>query len=184
MKSLLLAIALAAASASAASAQPKPNTCRGTLMKLDSGDVVIGSPHEEGICTFDDADDAKKIMAVCRIGQHCEATGLVEDCKDSGECVTVSHVTNVTTAARHAEAYKYMCRVPSAHKSYPIAVNIDDATLTWRGTTFQNLRQGDGCRIKFLATSDSGVTAELCTATKGVADLKIGAASFDCQLAP
>jgi hypothetical protein len=68
----------------------------------------------------------------------------------------------------HAESYTYMCRVPSAHKSYPVKVDIDNATLTWRGTTFRNLRQVEGCRAKYQATLN-GVTAELCTATQGAA---------------
>ena len=54
-------------------------------------------------------------------------------------------------------------------------------TITWRGTTFQNVKLGDGCRYNFVATRD-GVTAELCTATKGVADLKIGKDTFECQM--
>ena len=82
----------------------------------------------------------------------------------------------------YAESYTYMCRVPSDHKSYPARLDIDNATLTWRGRTFRNLQEVEGCRVKYQATSD-GATAELCTATKGVADLKLGDASFDCQLA-
>lgn len=202
MKRILLAAAIAAATIlpaiadtasngkatdpgaeQATSTQPTTGTCRGMLMKLDSGEVVIGEPPDEDICTFGDADDAKKIMATCRIGQHCEVTGLVEICKDAGECTAISHVTAVTTAARPAD-YTYLCRVRRDRKSYPVVVNLDEGTMTWRGTTFRNLRNGDGCRVNFLATSDSGVTAELCTATKGVADLKIGNARFDCQLAP
>jgi hypothetical protein len=80
----------------------------------------------------------------------------------------------------HAESYTYMCWVPNDHKVYPLRVNEDNRTLTWRGTIFQNLRAGDGCKYKYLATRN-GVTAELCTATQGVADLTIGEATFDCQ---
>jgi hypothetical protein len=36
-------------------------------------------------------------------------------------------------------------------------------------------------RVSFLATSGGGVTTALCPATKGVADLKIGDASFHCR---
>ena len=32
------------------------------------------------------------------------------------------------------------------------------------------------------AATRDGVTAELCTATQGVADLKIGKATFECQM--
>jgi hypothetical protein len=92
----------------------------------------------------------------------------------------------ITTAA-HAETYTYMCRV--GHKSYPVKVttpneangSMSGGTITWRGMVFQNVRLGEGCRYNFVATRD-GVTAELCTATKGVADLKIGKDAFDCQM--
>jgi len=72
------------------------------------------------------------------------------------------------------ESYTYICRVPSD--------DTDKATLTWRGTTFRNLRVVEGCRYAWEATRD-GATAELCASTKGVTDLKIGGASFDCQTA-
>jgi hypothetical protein len=98
-----------------------------------------------------------------------------------GITATAALMVAITTSV-YAEGYTYMCRVPSDHKSYAVRVDIDNATLTWRGTTFRNLQEVEGCRVKWQATSD-GATAELCTATKGVADLKIGDASFDCQLA-
>jgi hypothetical protein len=90
--------------------------------------------------------------------------------------------TALSATSVDAESYTYICRVPSEHKSYPVKIDIDNATLTWRGTTFRNLRQGDGCRYKYEATA-MGVTAELCTATQGIADLKVGKTSFDCKLA-
>lgn len=94
---------------------------------------------------------------------------------------TAALMAVITTSPVYAEGYTYMCRVPSDHRSYPVRVDIDNATLTWRGRTFRNLQEVEGCRVKWQATSE-GATAELCTATKGVADLKIGDASFDCEL--
>ena len=99
---------------------------------------------------------------------------------------TATALAAIATAA-HANTYTYMCRV--GHKSYPVEVttpneangSMDGGTITWRGMVFRNVRLGDGCRYNFVATSD-GVTAELCTATKGVADLKIGKATFECQM--
>jgi hypothetical protein len=45
------------------------------------------------------------------------------------------------------------------------------------------VKLGEGCRYNFLATAKDGTTAELCTATKGVADLTIGhAATYNCQM--
>jgi hypothetical protein len=102
--------------------------------------------------------------------------------------VTAAVLTVITTAA-HAATYTYMCRV--GQKSYPVQVttpneangSMSGGTITWRGTACQNVELGDGCRYNFVATRD-GVTAELCTATKGVASLKIGKDTFDCQMRP
>jgi hypothetical protein len=87
----------------------------------------------------------------------------------------------IAATAAHAETYTYMCRVPSDHKSYPVKIDIDKATITWRGQTFSNLEQVDGCKAKYQATHD-GETAEVCAATHGFADLTIGDASFDCRM--
>jgi hypothetical protein len=83
--------------------------------------------------------------------------------------------------AHAADTYVYICRVPKDGQSYPVIVNEGDHTLSWRGVVFHNLQQVEGCRVKWQATS-GGLTAELCTATKGYADLSIGEASFDCEL--
>jgi hypothetical protein len=82
----------------------------------------------------------------------------------------------------HAESYSYMSRFPRDHKTYPVKVDIEKATLTWRGMTFRDLRVVEGGRYSWQATRE-GATVELRTATKGVADLKIGQTSFDCQMA-
>src|SRR5262249_27538196 len=74
--------------------------------------------------------------------------------------------------------------------SYPVTVttpneNDDDmegGTITWRGTVFQDVTLGEGCKYNFVATNRDGDTAELCTATKGYADLTIGRARFYCQM--
>jgi hypothetical protein len=55
----------------------------------------------------------------------------------------VALMAAIATSAQ-AESYIYICRVPSAHKSYPVKLDIDNATLIWRGTTFRNLRQVGG----------------------------------------
>ena len=101
--------------------------------------------------------------------------------------ITTAAILAAITTAAHAETYTYMCRV--GHKSYPVRVttpneangSMSGGTITWRGMVFQNVKLGDGCRYNFVATRD-GVTAELCTATQGVADLKIGKDTFDCQM--
>ncbi|MGY4428468.1 hypothetical protein ACVWWO_000945 [Bradyrhizobium sp. F1.13.1] len=88
-----------------------------------------------------------------------------------------------------AATYTYMCR--DHNKAYPIVLDTgskDDCdgettpcTIKWRGTTFRNVKMGEGCRADYIAT-DNGVKVDLCTATQGVADLTIGNAKFDCQM--
>jgi hypothetical protein len=92
--------------------------------------------------------------------------------------------------AAHAATYTYMCR--DHHKRYPVTLDTGkndtcdgattSCTIMWRGTKFQNVKQGEGCRAEYLAT-DNGVSVDLCTATQGVAVLKIGNKTFDdCQM--
>jgi hypothetical protein len=89
------------------------------------------------------------------------------------------------TATAHAEAYTYMCKVGS--KSYPVTVttpndDMEGGTITWRGTVYQDVKLGEGCRYNFAGVSKDGDTAELCTATKGYADLTLGRARFYCHM--
>jgi hypothetical protein len=60
--------------------------------------------------------------------------------------IATAALTATIATSVHAENYTYMCRVPNEHKSYPLKLDIDNGTLTWRGTMFRNLRQVDGCR--------------------------------------
>lgn len=110
---------------------------------------------------------------------------------------TLAGAAGVVVAALATTAYAepdYMCRV--GHKSYPVTTQyeVDDSgdkwprnikdggTLTWRGTTFTNLKFGEqGCKEEILATHD-GVIADLCMATKGYASLTVGKTKFDCQM--
>ena len=83
-------------------------------------------------------------------------------------------------SAAHAETYVYMCKV--GHTPYPVTVDEEKATLTWRDETYTDLTEGDGCRYSFVATHN-GVTATLCTSTQGVADFVIGHDhALDCQM--
>jgi hypothetical protein len=85
--------------------------------------------------------------------------------------------------------YTYLCRV--GHKSYPVTLRIphedrdnnptEGGSITWRGVTYSDLKQVEGCRESYTATNN-GVTAELCTATQGYADLTIDRTRFYCQM--
>jgi len=92
-----------------------------------------------------------------------------------------------TASGAHARTYTYMCRV--GHNSYPVTVTtpnetsggLGGGTITWRGVTYPNVKSGDDCKAQFTATRN-GVTIELCTATQGVADLRVGKDEFACQM--
>lgn len=81
--------------------------------------------------------------------------------------------------AAYAGTFTYMCY--DRHKLYAVTLDDNKGTILWRGTKFQNVKQGEGCRAEYLATNN-GVSIDLCTETKGVAELKIGNATFNCQM--
>jgi hypothetical protein len=74
-------------------AEPKFDTCSGELTKLESGYALDFKP-DQGICIFS-GEDERKILAICSEGHRCEVSGIVDECKDSGECAEITHVTSV-----------------------------------------------------------------------------------------
>jgi hypothetical protein len=102
--------------------------------------------------------------------------------------ITTTAALAIFATAAHAGEYTYMCKV--GRKTYPVTVttpnetkgDLEGGVITWRGTTFENVKLGDDCRYNFTATGKDGTSVELCTSTKGVADLKIGKDDFDCQM--
>ena len=72
---------------------PSQGSCSGKLVRND-GHVLIRDGRES-ICTFRDGDE-QEILATCSEGNYCEVTGLIDLCKDSGECVEVTKITNVS----------------------------------------------------------------------------------------
>jgi hypothetical protein len=89
---LLIAAALLA-SVGTAQASPKPDKCSGELSQLQGKWVIkVG---REGICTFSGDDVKTKVLAVCSEGRGCEVIGVIDDCKDSGECSEIKSVRSV-----------------------------------------------------------------------------------------
>jgi hypothetical protein len=98
-------------------------------------------------------------------------------------------MTAALISAAQAGTYTYMCR--DHHRAYRVTLDTGrndecdgantSCTITWRGTTFRDVKLGEGCRYRYLATQN-GVTADLCAATQGVATLTIGKSDFDCQM--
>ena len=115
---------------------------------------------------------------------------------------TTSQNQNAGASASQAIApedkatYHYLCK--DRGKSYPVILqttlddggNLKGGTITWRGTTYQNLKdpRSEGTETdcggssEFTATDANGITADLCTATQGAATLTIGKQDFDCQM--
>ncbi len=77
----------------AAGAGPQLGTCSGTLSK-SRGEYVLGQKNSEDICILSKSD-ALRILKICGVGKPCVVSGLVEDCKDSGECSEISHITSI-----------------------------------------------------------------------------------------
>jgi hypothetical protein len=80
-----------------------------------------------------------------------------------------------TASAAQAGTYTYKCRGGTA------VANENSHALTWRGTTFKNLKVVEGdCHVNWEATRDGG-TAHFCVATQYAADLTIGKDRFECE---
>jgi hypothetical protein len=63
--------------------------CSGRLT-VDRGELILTTKGED-ICVIGKSDESK-VLAGCSLGHYCVVTGTVDYCKDSGECVEVTHV--------------------------------------------------------------------------------------------
>jgi hypothetical protein len=55
------------------------------------GDAVPDRTSAEGICVINKSEESK-VLATCRPGQYCRVNGVIDICKDSGECKEVTQV--------------------------------------------------------------------------------------------
>jgi hypothetical protein len=69
--------------------------CYGILHK-DPGGLVFGGGkgEDEGICVISKSEE-HKVLATCSPERYCRVTGIIELCKDSGECAEVTRVLSV-----------------------------------------------------------------------------------------
>jgi len=79
-----------------ARAEPRPDQCSGILHRDEFG-LRLGGGRGEGedICVIR-KEDERKVLAVCAVGRHCRIRGLVDLCRDAGECVEVSGIKSVS----------------------------------------------------------------------------------------
>ena len=80
------------ASVTRGEAAPQPGLCSGLLTK-SAGEFVIAEEPEH-ICIFS-GEDKRKIFAICAEGHYCEVAGILNGCKDAGECSELTNVVSV-----------------------------------------------------------------------------------------
>jgi hypothetical protein len=68
--------------------------CNGILITNHDGDLSFDIPPE-GVCEINKSETGK-VPAQCTPGHFCRVYGVVEDCKDSGECWELTKVLQVT----------------------------------------------------------------------------------------
>ena len=73
-------------------AEPAPGKCSGVLRQV-KGDLMFGGGkgEGEGICVINKLE-VSKVLAVCHVGGRCFVEGMVDDCKELGECVELTKV--------------------------------------------------------------------------------------------
>ena len=95
-------------------AAPQPGVCSGVLTEAGGELAIVEEP--EHICTF--GEEAKrKILAVCTEGHYCEVDGILDDCKDTGECSEITNVISIrdlTIAQRQEQPPHVDLPAPSA----------------------------------------------------------------------
>ena len=76
-------------------AEPKIDKCAGVLHRDQYGLRFGGGIGEgEGICIINKSEE-NKVLTVCNLEHYCRVNGLVDDCKDSGECAEITNITSV-----------------------------------------------------------------------------------------
>ena len=76
-------------------ARSRMTGCSGILHRDQSGLSFGGGPGEsEGICVFAQSDEAL-VLKVCHVGRFCRVKGDLHDCKDSGECEQLDHISRI-----------------------------------------------------------------------------------------
>lgn len=75
-------------------AEPQLGECSG-ILHADRDSIILGGGEGEGegICIINKSQQTK-VLSKCRIGQFCRVKGVVDDCKDFGECSEMLRVTS------------------------------------------------------------------------------------------
>ena len=92
---LLFLTAVSSSYFEGAHAEPHLGECAGVLHRDQDG-VRIGGGwgEDEGICVINKSDE-RKVLAVCGLEKFCRVRGLIDDCKDSGECSELTKIYSI-----------------------------------------------------------------------------------------
>ncbi len=90
----LLLIALVVATSATAQQSYGRQECKGILRQDRDGSLFFQF-RPEGLCEINPSQK-RKVLATCTPGRFCRVVGIVEDCKDSGECGEITRVLSVT----------------------------------------------------------------------------------------
>jgi hypothetical protein len=77
-------------------AEPALGNCYGILHSDKGGGLLFGGGkgEDEGICVINKSE-VEKVLRTCSVGRSCRVVGMVDYCKDSGECTEISRITSV-----------------------------------------------------------------------------------------
>jgi hypothetical protein len=91
----ILVLAVCSLSTQTSFAEPMKSHCSGVL-HLVNGELRFGGGRgeSEGICIVSHAE-VGKVLTTCRVDNRCTVEGIVDYCKDSGECVDIKNITAV-----------------------------------------------------------------------------------------
>jgi hypothetical protein len=78
------------------SASARMGQCSGILHQENHSIGFGGRTGEtEGICIVGKSD-RKKVLATCSLGNFCRLRGIVQNCRESGECTEISRISSVS----------------------------------------------------------------------------------------
>ena len=94
-------------------------------------------------------------------------------------------VSQPVVVATRVEVFPYICKTTDERgntQMYTARLDLGRGTITWRGKVFGKLKELNGCKAAYRGTASDGSTAELCTATQGVADLSVNGTDYECNI--
>jgi hypothetical protein len=79
-----------------AAAASAPGNCYGVLHRDKGGGLLFGGGkgEDESICVINKLD-MEAVLRTCSVGRYCRVDGMVDFCKDSGECSEITQVTSI-----------------------------------------------------------------------------------------